>query len=51
MILEEVYNLIGEKNIREFASKTYGKYSALAIQYLFNYGRNSNWLMKKFVIE
>ncbi len=41
-IMESNYNVIGEKNIREFASKTYGKYSALAIQYLFNYSRNKN---------
>lgn len=41
-IMESNYNIIGEKNIREFASKTYGKYSALAIQYLFNYSRNKN---------
>lgn len=41
-IMKSNYNIIGEKNIREFASKTYGKYSALAIQYLFNYSRNKN---------
>lgn len=41
-IMESNYNIIGEKNIREFASKTYGKYSALAIQYLFNYSRNKS---------
>lgn len=41
-IMESNYNIIGEKNIREFASKTYGKYSALAVQYLFNYSRNKS---------
>mgnify|MGYP004656764473 FL=1 len=41
-IMESNYDIIGEKNIREFASKTYGKYSALAIQYLFNYSRNKS---------
>lgn len=40
-IMKSSYNIDGEKNIREFAIKTYGKYSAIAIQYLFNYSRNS----------
>ena len=39
-IMKSDYNIEGEKNIREFACKTYGKYSAIAIQYLFNYCRN-----------
>ena len=39
-VMKRDYNIEGEKNIREFASKTYGKYSGIAIQYLFNYGRN-----------
>ncbi|MBQ9012439.1 MAG: 8-oxoguanine DNA glycosylase [Bacilli bacterium] len=39
-VMKESYNIEGEKNIREFAKKTYGPYSAIAIQYLFNYGRN-----------
>ncbi len=39
-VMKKDYNIEGEKNIREFASKTYGKYSGIAIQYLFNYGRN-----------
>ena len=39
-IMKSDYNIEGEKNIREFAVKTYGKYSAIAIQYLFNYCRN-----------
>ena len=34
------YGIQGEKNIRDFAIKTYGKYSGIAIQYLFNYSRN-----------
>ena len=42
-VMKKEYNIEGEKNIRAFASITYGKYSAVAIQYLFNYGRNSNW--------
>lgn len=39
-IMEKDYNIVGEKNIREFAVNTYGEYSGLAIQYLFNYSRN-----------
>ena len=41
-VMKTKYNIEGEKNIRAFASITYGKYSGIAIQYLFNYGRNSN---------
>ncbi len=41
-VMKNDYKIIGEKNIRDFAKKTYGKYSAIAIQYLFNYGRNKN---------
>ena len=40
-IMKTSYNIEGEKNIRNFASKTYGEYSAIAIQYLFNYSRNN----------
>ena len=40
-IMEKDYGIKGEANIREFAKKTYGKYSGIAIQYLFNYSRNS----------
>lgn len=40
-IMKSSYNIEGEKNIRTFASNTYGKYSAIAIQYLFNYSRNN----------
>ena len=39
-IMKNDYNIEGEKQIREFANKTYGKYSGIAIQYLFNYSRN-----------
>lgn len=40
-VMKESYNIEGEKNIRDFAKKTYGSYSGIAIQYMFNYGRNS----------
>lgn len=39
-IMKNDYEIEGEKNIREFSTKTYGKYSGIAIQYLFNYSRN-----------
>lgn len=39
-IMKNNYNIEGEKNIREFAKNKYGKYSGIAIQYLFNYSRN-----------
>ena len=39
-IMKSNYMIEGEKNIRTFAVNTYGKYSAIAIQYLFNYSRN-----------
>lgn len=39
-VMKNDYNIEGEKNIRKFAKDTYGKYSGIAIQYLFNYGRN-----------
>ena len=39
-VMKNDYGIEGEKNIRAFAAKTYGKYSGIAIQYLFNYGRN-----------
>lgn len=39
-VMKNDYEIEGEKSIREFATKTYGKYSGIAIQYLFNYGRN-----------
>lgn len=40
-VMKNDYGIEGEKNIRNFATKTYGKYSGIAIQYLFNYGRNN----------
>lgn len=40
-IMDKDYGIKGENNIRDFAKKTYGKYSGIAIQYLFNYSRNS----------
>ena len=39
-IMKNEYGIEGEKNIRDFAVNTYGKYSGIAIQYLFNYSRN-----------
>ncbi len=39
-IMKNDYKIEGEKKIKDFAVKTYGKYSAIAIQYLFNYSRN-----------
>ena len=39
-IMKKNYNIEGEKNIRDFAAHKYGKYSGIAIQYLFNYSRN-----------
>ena len=38
--MKDEYNIEGEKNIKKFASEKYGKYSALAIQYMFNSKRN-----------
>ena len=39
----EDYNIVGEKNIKEFTSNKYKEYSGLAIQYMFNYKRNKKW--------
>ena len=39
-IMKKDYNIEGENKIRQFAIETYGKYSGIAIQYLFNYSRN-----------
>ena len=39
-IMEKDYGIKGESNIRAFAKEKYGKYSGIAIQYLFNYSRN-----------
>ena len=38
--METEYHIIGENNIRKYAENTYGKYSGLAIQYMFNSKRN-----------
>ena len=40
--MEDNYNIVGEKNIREYCKKKYGEYSGLAIQYMFNSKRNMN---------
>lgn len=40
-IMKKDYNIDNEKEIRIFAKKKYGKYSGIAIQYLFNYSRNN----------
>ena len=40
-VMKNDYGIEGEKNKRDCATKTYGKYSGIAIQYLFNYGRNN----------
>ena len=39
--MKDDYNIEGESNIRKFASDKYKEYSGLAIQYMFNYKRNS----------
>lgn len=36
------YGIEGEVNIRKYASETYGEYSGLAIQYMFNGKRNKD---------
>lgn len=38
--MKEDYNIEGEENIRKFTYEKYKDYSALAIQYMFNYKRN-----------
>lgn len=39
--MKDKYNIEDEKNIREFTYNKYKEYSGLAIQYMFNYKRNS----------
>lgn len=39
--MKDDYNIEGESNIKKFTSETYKEYSGLAIQYMFNYKRNS----------
>ncbi len=41
-VLKEEYNLNKIVNMEEFANKKYGEYSALALQYMYNYRRNKN---------
>ncbi len=38
--MENEYGIVGEENIRKYCFETYGKYSGLAIQYMFNTKRN-----------
>lgn len=38
--MKEKYNIEGVKNIKDFSIKSYGEYSGLIIQYMFNYSRN-----------
>ena len=40
--MEDNYDIVGEKNIREYCKKTYGEYSGLGIQFMFNSKRNMN---------
>ena len=39
--MKDDYNIEGELNIKKFAKEKYNEYSGLAIQYMFNYKRNS----------
>ena len=39
-VMKDKYNVEGEKNIRKKTRELYGDYSAVAIQYMFHYGRN-----------
>ena len=39
--MKDDYNIEGESNIKKFTFDTYKEYSGLAIQYMFNYKRNS----------
>ena len=39
--MKDDYNIEGESKIKEFTYNTYKEYSGLAIQYMFNYKRNS----------
>ena len=38
--MKDEYNIEGEENIKKFSLEKYGKYSGLAIQYMFNSKRN-----------
>lgn len=46
--VKKYYNSNNEKEIREEAIKKYGKYSGLAIQYMFHYQRNKKQGVEKF---
>lgn len=39
-IMKEKYNIDKDKEIKEYIQNTYGEYSGIVIQYLFNYKRN-----------
>ena len=39
-IMKDKYGIEKERQIRKFAKDTYGMYSGIALQYLFNYSRN-----------
>ena len=39
--MQDEYGIIGEENIKEYTKNKYKEYSGLAIQYMFNYKRNS----------
>ena len=39
--MKDKYNIVGEKNIRNYTKELYGEYSGIAIQYMFHYKRNS----------
>ena len=38
--MKKNYDIEGEKNIKAFSKKIYGKYSGIALQYMFNESRN-----------
>lgn len=39
--MKDEYGIVGEENIKEYTRKVYKEYSGLAIQYMYNYKRNS----------
>lgn len=38
--MKDNFNIEGVRNIKDYAIESYGKYSGLVIQYIFNYSRN-----------
>lgn len=38
--MKDNFNIEGVKNIKDYSIESYGKYSGLVIQYIFNYSRN-----------